>query len=83
MNIVIVVSSPPDRQAFRSDDPRSAAILAEKSLWPRLKCGRKVQVTVQASDPAIEASLTAYFRDLIRTESEFTTTYNSPRSASA
>lgn len=83
MSIVIVVSSPPDRQVYRSEDPRSAVVSAEKAIWPLLKSGRKVQVVVQAVDPSVEASLTVYFRDLIRTEAEFTAAYRTPRGASA
>lgn len=83
MSIVIVVSSPPDRQAYRSEDPRSAAVLAEKAIWPLLKLGRRVHVIVQATDPAVEKTLQRYFRDLIRVEAEFNATYIAPRGASA
>ncbi len=83
MSIVIVVSSPPDRQAYRSDDPRSATVLAEKAIWPLLKLGRKVNVVVQATDPNVEKNLQRYFRDLIRTETECNATYIAPRGASA
>ncbi|MGE3248188.1 MAG: hypothetical protein AB7F96_08355 [Beijerinckiaceae bacterium] len=83
MSVVIVVSSPPDRQAFRSMDGRSAAILAEKALWPLLKAGRKVNVIVQATEPHVEKSLNAYFRELVRSESEFFARHIAPRGASA
>ncbi|MCC2098846.1 MAG: hypothetical protein KDJ29_18285 [Hyphomicrobiales bacterium] len=70
MSVVIVVSSPPDRKAYRSNDPRSAVVLAEKALWPLLESGRKVSVIVQATDVQLQQSLQRYFRDLVRVEQE-------------
>jgi hypothetical protein len=70
MSVVIVISSPPDRKAYRSSDPRSAVLLAEQALWPMLESGRKVSVIVQATDMQLQQSLQRYFQDLVRTEVE-------------
>lgn len=68
MSILIVVSAAPDRQAYRSNDARAAAVLAEKAIWPLLKAGRAVHVLVQASEAGVENALRSYFRELIETE---------------
>jgi len=70
MSIVIVVSAPPDRCAYRCADARSAARSAESAIWRLLREGRRVNVIVQAEDLRVERELRAYFRDLIAAEAE-------------